>query len=84
MIIDQLNAIQAILLIVLVFLWNANKKGNRMANEIENLNANVASLTTAVDKVVAKLGEPKIDPAAVQAAADAVAAQAARLDSAAN
>ncbi len=58
------------------------KQGKRMANELNTLNANIVALTASVDKAVAKLGEPKIDPAAVQAAADAVASQAARLDAA--
>jgi single-stranded DNA-specific DHH superfamily exonuclease len=65
--------------VVLEQLRDANRERKRMANEIENLNANVVALTAAVDKVVAVLAEPKIDPVAVQAAADAVAAQTARL-----
>lgn len=50
---------------------------------IDNLAGAVEKLTASVDRAVEKLGQPSGVPEAdVQAAADAVAAQADRLDSA--
>lgn len=55
---------------------------NRMANAIENLTAAVSKLTSSVDAAVAKLNTPNVPEADVQAAADAVNIQSARLDAA--
>jgi len=43
-------------------------------SELDNLNANVAKLSADVDALLAKPVPTGVDPAAVQAAADAVAA----------
>jgi esterase/lipase len=59
---------------------------NRMANAIENLTAAVSKLTSSVDAAVAKITAPPtvigVAEADVQAAADAVNIQSARLDAA--
>jgi uncharacterized protein YoxC len=56
---------------------------NRMANAIENLTAAVSKLTSSVDAAVAKItAPPTVAEADVQAAADAVNIQSARLDAA--
>jgi hypothetical protein len=58
----------------------------RMANALENLTAAVTKLTSSVDAAVAKITAPPVvtgvAEADVQAAADAVAVQSARLDAA--
>lgn len=51
----------------------------KMTKALENLNASITALTAAVDAVVPVLGAPRASEAEIQAAADAVAAQAARL-----
>jgi len=51
----------------------------RLVQELQNLNDNTVKLTAAVDAAVVKLSQPVIAPADVQAAADAVAAQTAKL-----
>ena len=55
-----------------------------MAKSIDNLTAAVSRLTTSVDAAVAKLGTTGVPEADVQAAADTVNAQSARLDAAVN
>jgi predicted nucleic acid-binding protein len=54
----------------------------RLIQELQNLNDNIALLTASVDAAVAKLGTPVIANADVQAAADVVAKQTAKLDAA--
>lgn len=58
------------------------KEVRRLVQELQNLSDNIVKLTTSIDAVVAKLSLPVISPADVQAAADAVAIQSARLDAA--
>lgn len=66
--------------------WKLVARIGGLMAELENLNESVVKLTASVDAAVAKLGQPAppagVDPAAVQAAADAVNAQSARLDAA--
>lgn len=60
------------------------KEKKHMAKSLDNLTAAIGKLTTSVDAAVAKLGTPPtgVPEADVQAAADAVNAQSARLDTA--
>lgn len=53
-----------------------------MIQEVINLNDNIVALTASVDAAVAKLSEEHATPAEIQAAADAVAAETARIDAA--
>lgn len=62
-------------------LCSRKRKGSLMA-AIDNLTTAVTKLTASVDNAVAVLGEPGNNEQAVQDAADAVAAQADRLDAA--
>lgn len=66
--------------------WQWQKQQQRtertIVNAIENLNAAVAALQKSVDAAVTDITTPHPTEAAVQAAADAVNAQAARLDTA--
>lgn len=58
------------------------KEVKEMASAIENLSASVAALAAAVDSAVTVINTPHATDAQVQAAADAVNAQAARLSAA--
>jgi hypothetical protein len=72
-------------------IWIGNRHNNHnnkqlqiMAKAIENLTDAVNKLTVSVDAAVAKIGAPGVPEADVQAAADAVNLQTAKLDSATN
>lgn len=57
------------------------KEVRRLVQELQNLNDNITKLSASVDAAVAKFGNT-VSPADVQAAADLVAVQTAKLDSA--
>jgi len=67
---------------VVFLLREAILNQKQIMTALESLNASVAALTTTVDEVVTVLNTPHPTEAQVQAAADAVSAQLARLNTA--
>jgi len=65
--------------------WQMQKTKNereRLMNALENLNAAIGTLQTSTDGAVTEITKPHATDAQVQTGADAILAQAARLDAA--
>jgi hypothetical protein len=70
-----------------VLIHEARRREERLMAELDNLNTAIANVGTAVDTAIAKIDALKatpagVDPAAVQAAADAAQAAADKLNAA--